>query len=93
MYCASRIFHTGTKDNVLHLMKTLYFELMRRDFTFPLYVGFYKIYNLACSGLSIHYQPDSVQATKTGASMVLLTCWVWLNVSKLNIPGSHELSM
>ena len=41
------------------------FELMRHDVTFPLYVEVDEIYNLACSALSIHYQFDPVQNTKT----------------------------
>ena len=31
-------FFTGTKDNIAHLLDNPYFELMRHDVTFPLYV-------------------------------------------------------
>ena len=58
-------FFTGTKDNVAHLMSNPYFELMRHDVTFPLYVEVDEIYNLACPASPIHYQWDPVQTTKT----------------------------
>jgi len=58
-------FFTGTKDNILHLLDNPYFELMRHDVTFPLYVEVDEIYNLACPASPIHYQHDPVQTTKT----------------------------
>jgi len=58
-------FFTGTKDNVLDLMKNKRFELLRHDITFPLYVEVDQIYNLACPASPIHYQFDPVQTTKT----------------------------
>jgi len=58
-------FFTGTKDNIAHLMGSPYFELMRHDVTFPLYVEVDEIYNLACPASPIHYQHDPVQTTKT----------------------------
>jgi UDP-glucuronate decarboxylase len=58
-------FFTGTKSNVEHLMKNPYFELMRHDVTFPLYVEVNQIYNLACPASPVHYQHDPVQTTKT----------------------------
>jgi UDP-glucuronate decarboxylase len=57
-------FYTGTKDNVLHLLGAPYFELLRHDTTFPLYVEVDEIYNLACPASPIHYQNDPVQTTK-----------------------------
>ena len=57
-------FYTGTKRNVLHLLENPFFELMRHDITFPLYVEADKIYNLACPAAPIHYQNDPVQTTK-----------------------------
>lgn len=42
-----------------------YFELMRHDVTFPLYVEVNRIFNLACPASPIHYQHDPVQTTKT----------------------------
>lgn len=58
-------FFTGTKDNIVHLLKSPHFELMRHDVTFPLYVEVDEIYNLACPASPIHYQRDPVQTTKT----------------------------
>ena len=42
-----------------------YFELLRHDITFPLYVEVDEIHNLACPASPIHYQFDPVQTTKT----------------------------
>ncbi len=58
-------FFTGTKDNIATLLDNPYFELMRHDVTFPLYVEVDEIYNLACPASPIHYQFDPVQTTKT----------------------------
>lgn len=58
-------FFTGSKQNIAHLMSHPYFEVMRHDVTFPLYVEMDEIYNLACPASPIHYQFDPVQTTKT----------------------------
>jgi len=58
-------FFTGTKDNVRDLLDDPYFELVRHDVTFPLYVEVDEIYNLACPASPVHYQHDPVQTTKT----------------------------
>ena len=58
-------FYTGDKRNVSHLINNPYFELMRHDVTFPLYVETDQIYNLACPASPVHYQFDPVQTTKT----------------------------
>lgn len=58
-------FFTGNKTNIAHLMSNPYFEVMRHDITFPLYVEVDQIYNLACPASPIHYQHDPVQTTKT----------------------------
>ena len=58
-------FYTGAKDNLLHILDNLHFELMRHDVTFPLYVEVDEIFNLACPASPIHYQFDPVQTTKT----------------------------
>lgn len=57
-------FYTGTKQNIAHLLDHPYFELLRHDITFPLYVEVDDIYNLACPASPIHYQNDPVQTTK-----------------------------
>ncbi|PWK92409.1 UDP-glucuronic acid decarboxylase family protein [Fulvimonas soli] len=58
-------FFTGSKRNVAHLLDEPYFELMRHDVTFPLYVEVDRIFNLACPASPVHYQHDPVQTTKT----------------------------
>lgn len=58
-------FFTGSKANVAHLMANPYFEMMRHDVTFPLYVEVDQIFNLACPASPTHYQHDPVQTTKT----------------------------
>jgi len=58
-------FFTGRKQNIAHLMGNSYFEIMRHDVTFPLYVEVDQIYNLACPASPVHYQFDPVQTTKT----------------------------
>ena len=58
-------FFTGSKQNIEHLIGNPYFELIRHDVTFPLYVEVDQIYNLACPASPIHYQHDPVQTTKT----------------------------
>ncbi len=62
--CADN-FYTGRKENIAHLMNNPYFEVLRHDVTFPLYVEVDEIYNLACPASPIHYQRDPVQTTKT----------------------------
>ncbi|NTV42770.1 MAG: SDR family oxidoreductase [Syntrophobacteraceae bacterium] len=57
-------FYTGSKRNILHLLGNPYFELMRHDITYPLYVEVDEIFNLACPASPIHYQNDPVQTTK-----------------------------
>ncbi len=62
--CADNLF-TGSKENILHLMDNPYFEFLRHDITFPLFVEVDEVYNLACPASPIHYQYDPVQTTKT----------------------------
>lgn len=58
-------FYTGSKQNIVHLLSNPYFEVIRHDITFPLYVEVDEIYNLACPASPIHYQFDPVQTVKT----------------------------
>ncbi|MCI5157554.1 MAG: SDR family oxidoreductase [Candidatus Electrothrix sp. AUS1_2] len=58
-------YFTGTKQNIVHLMANPYFEVIRHDVTFPLYIEVDEIYNLACPASPVHYQFDPVQTTKT----------------------------
>jgi UDP-glucuronate decarboxylase len=58
-------FFTGSKQNIVHLLSNPYFEVVRHDITFPLYIEVDEIYNLACPASPIYYQSDPVQTTKT----------------------------
>lgn len=58
-------FYTGRRANITHLLPNPYFEVLRHDICFPLYVEVDAIYNLACPASPIHYQFDPVQTTKT----------------------------
>ena len=58
-------YFTGTKENIAELFANPYFEAIRHDICFPLYVEVDEIYNLACPASPVHYQHDPVQTTKT----------------------------
>jgi UDP-glucuronate decarboxylase len=58
-------FFTGNKQNIIHLLDNPYFEVLRHDITFPLYVEVDEIYNLACPASPVYYSVDPVQTTKT----------------------------
>ena len=62
--CVDNLF-AGSKENILHLMDNPYFEFLKHDITFPLFVEVDEIYNLACPASPVHYQYDPVQTTKT----------------------------
>ena len=51
-------FYTGTKRNIVHLLQNPYFELLRHDITFPLYVEVDEIYNLACPTYGSRMHPS-----------------------------------
>jgi len=57
-------FYTGSRSNVIHLLKDTNFEIIRHDIVFPFYIEIDEIYNLACPASPIHYQNDPVQTTK-----------------------------
>ncbi len=58
-------FYTGRKENIVPLLSNPYFDVLRHDVTFPLYIEVDEIYNLACPASPVHYQFDPVQTTKT----------------------------
>jgi UDP-glucuronate decarboxylase len=58
-------FFTGTKDNILPLLKNPYFELIRHDVTLPIHLEVDQIYNLACPASPVHYQKDPVETIRT----------------------------
>ena len=83
--CADNLF-TGSKENILHLMDNPYFEFLRHDITFPLFVEVDEIYNLACPASPHHYQKDPIFTLRTcfDGSLNLL------NLAKdLSIPIFH----
>lgn len=62
--CVDNLF-SGNKDNIRHLFKNPYFESIRHDITFPLYVEVDKIYHLACPASPVHYQYNPIKTIKT----------------------------
>ncbi len=58
-------FFTGSKDNILHLMDSHRFELIRHDVVEPILVEVDQIYNLACPASPVHYQYNPVKTVKT----------------------------
>ena len=62
--CVDNLF-TGSRQNIRHLLASEYFEFLRHDVTFPLYVEVGRIFNLACPASPVYYQHDPVQTTKT----------------------------
>jgi UDP-glucuronate decarboxylase len=62
--CADNLF-TGNKRNIAQLLGNPYFEFLRHDVTFPLYMEVDEIYNMACPASPVHYQFDPVQTIKT----------------------------
>lgn len=58
-------FYTGRRSNIVNFIQKPFFEILRHDVCFPLYVEVDEIYNLACPASPIHYQFDPVQTTKT----------------------------
>src|SRR6476661_7091939 len=62
--CVDNYF-TGSKDNIAHLLRDPYFELMRHDITEPLFVEVEQIYNLACPASPVHYQYNPVKTVKS----------------------------
>lgn len=62
--CVDNLY-TGNRDNIRHLLGGKYFEFIRHDIGFPLYLEVDRIFNLACAASPIHYQSDPVATTKT----------------------------
>lgn len=58
-------FYTGSRMNILEFKDDPFFEVIRHDMCFPLYVEVDEIYNLACPASPVHYQRDPVQTIKT----------------------------
>ncbi|MDR1226459.1 MAG: SDR family oxidoreductase [Prevotellaceae bacterium] len=58
-------YFTGSKENIAHLLKNPYFELVRHDVTSPYYAEVDEIYNLACPASPVHYQYNPIKTVKT----------------------------
>jgi UDP-glucuronate decarboxylase len=58
-------YFTGSKSNIVHLLKNPYFELVRHDVTIPYFIEVDEIYNLACPASPIHYQYNPIKTIKT----------------------------
>lgn len=58
-------YFTGSKQNVLHLMDSPFFELVRHDVTHPYFAEVDEIYNLACPASPVHYQYNPIKTIKT----------------------------
>jgi UDP-glucuronate decarboxylase len=58
-------YFTGSKTNIVHLLKRPYFELVRHDVTQSFYAEVDQIYNLACPASPIHYQYNPIKTIKT----------------------------
>jgi len=64
-------FFTGTKRNLGHLLGNPFFELIRHDITFPLYIECDAILNFACPASPVHYQRNPVETLKTNVHGVI----------------------
>jgi UDP-glucuronate decarboxylase len=58
-------YFTGSKRNIVHLIKEPYFEIIRHDIIMPFYIEVNEIYNLACPASPIHYQYNPIKTVKT----------------------------
>jgi len=58
-------FFSGSKDNIRHLARNSFFELIRHDIINPILVEVDKIYHLACPASPIHYQYNAIKTIKT----------------------------
>ena len=58
-------FFTGSKENIVHLLKNPYFEVIRHDITMPYFIEADEIYNLACPASPVQYQFNAIKTIKT----------------------------
>jgi len=58
-------FFTGRRANILNLLESRQFELIRHDVIEPILLEVDQIYNLACPASPIHYQYNPVKTVKT----------------------------
>ncbi len=62
--CLDNLF-SGTRRNILPLVKHPYFEFIRHDVTQPILLEVDRIYNLASPAAPVHYQYNPVKTVKT----------------------------
>ena len=58
-------YFTGQKQNIVHLIRNPFFELIRHDVTMPFFIEADELYNLACPASPIHYQYNAIKTIKT----------------------------
>jgi UDP-glucuronate decarboxylase len=58
-------FFTGSKNNVMHLLRNASFELIRHDIINPFFIEVDQIYNMACPASPVHYQYNPIKTIKT----------------------------
>ena len=58
-------YFTGSKSNIVHLLKNPFFEIIRHDVTMPFFIEVDEIYNLACPASPVHYQYNAIKTVKT----------------------------
>lgn len=58
-------FHTGSKENIRHLLDHPHFELVRHDITQPFMAEVDLILNFACPASPISYQENPIKTLKT----------------------------
>lgn len=64
-------FHTGSRDNIRHLLHNDDLEVYRHDVTEPYLMEVDYIYNLACPASPIHYQRTPVKTVLTSVLGVI----------------------
>ena len=64
-------FHTGSRDNIRHLLHNDNLEVFRHDVTDPYRMEVDVIYNLACPASPIHYQRSPVKTVLTSVTGVI----------------------
>lgn len=64
-------FHTGSRDNIRHLLHNDDLEVFRTDVTDAYRMEVDQIYNLACPASPIHYQRNPVKTVLTSVVGVI----------------------
>lgn len=67
-------FHTGSRDNIRHLLHNENLEIYRHDVTEPYRLEVDRIFNLACPASPIHYQRSPVRTVLTSVMGAMHAC-------------------